>query len=268
MSYSPDDSRIKLTAEQEAHVATLDPESMKSYFRDLAVSAGYVSRDLDPNCLIENEGVESKSAQFTKRMTINGKTVEFAADTELAVEQQATEYLKSLQASREEEIPATRQATVETESAEQVQNRVELELAFKRGTLSAKEYIEQSGVLDGYLRDHGVSIESLQSASATHFEQSWKSATDEWMATPEGQSWIGGEQNMQTIGEIIAKFNLTDQPSAETLSRAVQYAKENNLLVSNPEVDRNRAISEATTPEQLRAALGRGPSFDSIYGNR
>jgi hypothetical protein len=269
MSYSPEDSRIKLTAEQAAKVATMRPDEMKEYFRDIAVGQGLVTRDLDPNLLIENEGVEAAptSQMFTKRITVDGRTLTFQGDSELAVEQAVGDFYRGEQAAREDGTATTREAAAPTRTAEEIATKIELELQFKRGEIDTATYLQESGAVASYLASQGVSMDGLREASSASFEGSWKSATDEWMATPEGQSWIGGEQNMRTIGDIIAKFNLTDQPSAETLSRAVRYAKENDMLVENPQLTQRQKIEEAQSPEQLREALGRSrDDYRSVYG--
>ena len=258
MSFSASDSRIKLNASQEEHLKTLQPEEMKAYLRTVAESQQLVYRDaFDQNVIHENENPPEQPTQFTKRVLVDGKSLEFAGPTELDVERAIGDYFRGEQAARESGETTTRQAaTTETESPEQIQNRVETELRFRRGELSVKEYIEQSGAVKEYLADQGVDMESLRQVSGQNFERSWASATEEFMQTPEGQTWEGGEENKNIIGKIIADADLVDEPSVDTLQRAVRFARENHMLVSNPELDRNRKIAEATTPEQIREALG------------
>jgi hypothetical protein len=269
MSYGPQDSRIKLTAAEEAHVATLQPEGIKEFMREVALRQNLVSKDLDPNILIENENPPEQPTQFTKRMLVNGKTLEFSGASELEVERAIGEYFRGEQASREESVSTTQRTVAAGETPAEVQARVELELKFKRGEISASQYIEQSGAVKNYLAEQGVDLEDLkvavQHAGSERFTQSWADATDEFMQTLEGQTWEGGEENKNIIGQIIADAELVDEPSADTLVRAVRFARENHMLVPNPELERNRKIAEATSPEQIREALGRADA-STIFG--
>jgi hypothetical protein len=271
MSYSPENSRIVLSPSETEHVKTLLPEQIKSYMREIALRDHLVSEDLDPNILIENLNPPERAAQFTKAITVNGRTLKFEGDSELAVEQAIGDYLRGEVAAREEATTTTRQAatTVATESAEQVAERVELELQFKRGTISASEYIEKSGVLDTYLQSRGVSVEDLQEVTqqrgSERFERSWADATSAFLNGPEGADWPGGDANRDTLGRIIVQEGLFDaEDKVQALAAAYAFAQEHKLLVDNPETK----IASANSVDDMRRALGRSPDYSSIYGGR
>jgi hypothetical protein len=265
----PNESRLTLTPEQEEHVKTLLPEQMKEYFRELGCEQGAIYRDpYDHNMIHEVENFVPAPTSFTKRVLVDGKTLEFSGASELELEKNIGDYFRGEQAAREEGTTTTRQAApIATESAEEIANRIELELRFKRGEIDTATYLRESGAVANYLREEGVDLESLRTATSDHFEKSWADATEEFMQTPEGQSWEGGEENKNIIGKIIADADLVGEPSAETLQRAVRFARENHMLVANPELERNRAITEADTPEKIREALGRSrDDYRSVYG--
>jgi hypothetical protein len=54
----------------------------------------------------------------------------------------------------------------------------------------------------------------------------------------------------------LEENNMTE-PNVENIAAAYQYARENDLLVANPEIEAHNAISEANSVEDIRQALGR-----------
>lgn len=144
-------------------------------------------------------------------------------------------------------------------SAEDAAAKADLELAFKRGDISASDYLQQSGALDDYLEKAGVPLEELKkSVQEKRDEQSassWADATETFKSRhPE---WIGGYANRDIIGTILAEHNLVDaKDKVGALEAAYNHARENGLLVPNEEVEQYQRISGANTAEEIRAAVG------------
>src|ERR1700674_3315988 len=154
----PNESRITLTPEQEKHISEIQPEEMKEYLRTIAESQWLIYRDaFDRNVIHEVENPPLTPKGFARHVFIDGKEVLVGAETELALERQTGDVLRSAKAAREEEMRPTRQTTTEAApSAEEAAARVELELRFKRGEVDTETYLRESGAIASYLADQGV----------------------------------------------------------------------------------------------------------------
>jgi hypothetical protein len=177
---------------------------------------------------------------------------------------QATQVAEVLQ-----EETATRTTVQETDE-QRIMRQTELELAFKRGTISTAEYLEKSGAVEQFLESHGVSLpelaSTLQEAQAQQLTQSWESAVSEFLSSPEGRSWPGGEKNLTLISLQLQNLGLVDAPDkVVALAQAYQHMQSRGLLFS-PEADAEaeraaelaavqEAISSATDPTQIRLAM-------------
>jgi len=263
--------RIVLTPAQEREISEMSSqEMMKAKMREFAENQGLIYRDAyDRDVIHEVANPPEYSAQFTKSVTVNGKTLEFSGATELDAERALGNYLRGQIASHEDGSATTRQeATTVTESAEQAAAKVELELKFKRGEISARDFIEQSGAVDEYLESRGVNIESLQTVSNQHFEQSWAAATKEFLNGPYGSDWPGGDQNREILGMTLQRLGLEDaENKTEALAQAYESMKERGEVQENKELTMRSKLEEATSSDQIREILGR-PQHDSIYGGR
>jgi hypothetical protein len=257
MSYSPEDSRIKLTAEQTAKVATMRPDEMKEFFRDVAVAQGLVTRDLDPHLLVEVENPPAQPTRFAKRVLVDGgQTKIFEGNSELELERAIGDYFRSLEASKEEESATAQRTAAATPTAEEIAAKVELELKFKRGEITTEQYLNESGAVGNYLREQGIDLESLRSTTDQHFEQSWADATDEFLNSPEGSAWPGGP-NLKVMGDLLAANNLESaDDKVGALKACFQFMKEHEMVQENPELVRNQRLAEARSSDEVREILG------------
>jgi hypothetical protein len=128
---------------------------------------------------------------------------------------------------------------------------------FKRGDIDTATYLGESGAMSEYLESQGVSMDALRATTGAKFEASWASATDEFLASPAGQDWPGGEENKNLLGRLIEESGLTGQPSAETLAAAWAHMKENNLTLDNPDNAYAREMSEAQSAAEIAAINAR-----------
>jgi hypothetical protein len=122
-----------------------------------------------------------------------------------------------------------------------------------RGEISPEEFAIQSGAMDRALQQSGIDPEALREVSHQKYEQNWATATQEFLASSD---WPGGTDNMKRLGDTLISMGATEKPSVETLRRAYDHLKKNNLLVENAEAAREKKIAQARTPEELRDALG------------
>jgi hypothetical protein len=151
-------------------------------------------------------------------------------------------------------------------SADDIAAKVELELRFKRGDIDAATYLAESGAIDQYLASQGITLQDLKQNADKNYEANWEASTTTFLSRhPE---WVGGQENLQRMGETLSSLGLTDSPSVESLEAAYAELRSQNRIAENPEVraarDQDERIANARTPEELRAALGRGSA--SLFG--
>jgi hypothetical protein len=264
-------SAITTDAEFEKQIAGADFEQIKILMAERAVQQGLVKKDIyDPSVLIPTEAATAPAPQKVgKIVVLNGiKHSLVAADQEDLLAQELALYRGATA-----QIIATETRTEQPRdergqfvAAEDAATKTELERAFQRGEISASEYIERSGAVANYLEKQGVPLADLQEAVAekqgARFENDWKTATDRYLASPAGRDWVGGEENMKLVGQIIQQEGWVDAEDKQAaIEAAVQHLRENDLLVENPEVTARQKISEARSVEEIREALGRSSSL-------
>src|SRR5665213_1225702 len=86
MAHTPEDSAVKLSRAQEAHVNTLaSAEAIKTYLAQVAVDNGLVTRDIySPDVLLEVDGATNPQ-KYAKSINVNGRKHILEADSELAL---------------------------------------------------------------------------------------------------------------------------------------------------------------------------------------
>jgi hypothetical protein len=262
MAFSPSDSAIRVTPEVEAHLETLvSADEIKSYLARVAVDQNLCTRDrFSPDVLIPVEpGTTAKRFAQTVEVVGVGKKI-FEGDSELDVTRQVNDFLRT---------QFSQPATPQTEqprgndgrfvSAEEAQ--ADLRLRIMRGETTIDQAVGE------YLQAQGIPIEDLQATvqakANQRVAQSWEAATEEFLKTA-GQDWPGGPRNLALMSDVLTKMDCIDEPSVENLAAAYKWLKDNNRLVANEEVELQKRIESAKSPEELRAALGRGSS--SLFG--
>lgn len=281
MSHTPEQSAIKVTPDVEAKLTTLvSSDEIRAYLAEVAVEQQLVTRDrFSPDILIPTEpGTAPRT--FGRVLNINGFEHTVEAPSEIELERRVNALLRETFESGNTPsgaAPARDANTGRFVSAEdrgkadevrqaEILRQSEVELKFKRGELSTADYLARSGAIERHLESQGISVEELRTSTAEkqnqRFTQSWATATEEFLKSPAGADWPGGEANKVKLGQILqANPELADQPSVETLSAVYEYMKENDLLVANEEVEKLRAISSATSAEEIRTAWRGGSSM-------
>ncbi len=267
MPYTPENSAIKMTPELEAALSSASgPEMMKDILHQAAIEQALVVPDaFDASNLIPTaKATAAQPQRFAKRF--DGRI--FEGSSELEIEKNIGDYMRAKMAQPEArtEVPARDEQGRFVSPADQGRAdenafaKAELELKFKRGEISTEEYLTQSGAIASYLEEQGIPLEELKATveekQSTRFEQSWQDATKEFFNSAEGRNWPGGQENLQKVGEIIQQQGWENaEDKAAALIAAARYLRENDLLAVNPELERERRIREAKSPEELRIAL-------------
>ena len=277
-----DDSAIKLNAEQEAKVRTLvSAEEITAYLHDLSVAQGLTVRDGFNREILLAAAPGTQPRGYARRLTINGAPVIVEGVTELELEQKVNAVLREAFEGKQPaagDEPARDAATgrftadrgkADEAAAANEEQKAALQLDFQLGRITASEYIEKSGAVAEFLQSQGIDMDSLREAVSTKSDektiQSWQHATDAFLNGPAGSDWPGGSANLKIIGDLIRENNLDSSPSVESLAACWAYMKENGLVQSNPELESQQKIADATDFESIRTAA-RGGS--SLFGAR
>lgn len=278
MSFTPENSSIKSTPELEEALRTASFEEIKSIMSRAAVEQGLVTPDkYDPNILLPTEQAPQPH-RFAKSVTVNSVKKTFEGNSELEVMQAETEFYRQQmqQPTTTKTEPARDERGRFTSPADQgrtdenVFAKAELELRFKRGEISTSDYLEQSGAMEQYLAKQGIPLEelraSVQEKQGERTVQSWQDATNEFLNSPEGRTWPGGQENLKKVGELIQQMSAADaEDKVAALTAAYRYMKENDLVAANPELEAERRIREARTPEEVRAAVSSLSGSSSLF---
>jgi hypothetical protein len=276
MSFSTADSAIRMTPALQEEINNALPDQIKSILARAAIEQSLVTVDsYNPSILHATELSEHAPRKFGKVLTINGvkyaiegDSPEALATAETDLYQQIFEQGDNGQA-RDAQGRFVHEQTPEEKAAGELQaaNRAELELRFKRGDITAEQYLEQSGAISTYLAEHGMNQDALVAVSDLVYQNTWSQATEAFLASDAGNDWPGGQTNMELMGRILEENNMTE-PTVENLSAAFQYARENGLLVENPETAAHYAISEANSVEDIRTALNRPTQSSGLFNYR
>jgi hypothetical protein len=265
--------RLVLTPQEEKEISEMtNPESMKAKFREYAENRGLIFRDaFDSNVIHEVENYPEQSAKLARSVLINGRETLVSADSPLELERKVGDAYRCAQAACEEELETTQQTIAAEPTAEEIQAAVDLELKFKRGEISASQYIEQSGAVKDYLEDQGIAMTDLQEVAqqkqGERLQQSWSSAVEEFLNSPEGSAWPGGP-NLQVIQNLLSANHLEDaEDKVGALKACFAYMTENGMVQENKELTTRTRLEDATSVDEIREILGR-PQYNSIYGNR
>jgi hypothetical protein len=236
------------------------PEIQKvlaEYYNDQLVATGRVKRDdLNKDVLHEQPATAPRVA---KTITVGGvtKVIEGANAEEVAAAELA--YLRSIQPNtaqpRDEatgRFTAAEQGKIDEAAQLEIVRKSEVELKFKRGELSTKDYLLESGALQEALDAHAEKVQAEERGDK-QLHAEWESASAEFLrSTPE---WPGGIENLKLISSVLDEMGAGEYPDVENLRRAYRHLKDNNLLVENAEVTLQTKLANASTQQEIRDLL-------------
>ncbi len=219
----------------------LDPEDIKAAILAEAAKQTTAATQTAADTAAQKAAADKAAADavvatepFKRVEVIGGREFTFEAESELELERAVNNAYKVAYAVQESApvaaatpaAPVVPQKTAEEIAAE----RAELDLKFKRGDISTKEYLEQSGAVADYLASQGISIDRLKSTvdqnENTQYKQSWEQATDSFLNSTAGADWPGGTKNLKLIGRIIA----ADPKLAEAEDKVAALAQAYNQM--------------------------------------
>lgn len=229
MAFTPEQSRIKLSAEQEKQVAEMPSDQIAEYLHSLAVEQGHVMRDWDPELFVELNPPTPK--RFARTITVNGQQHVLEADSEQGLLEQETAFYRSVFSNEPSSEQSSQQQTHST----------------------AVEQPSSEPVLDSYMRSIGIDPDKGRNQSVV---TEWANATQQFLERH--PDWEGGDENRRSIQNAIIALGLTDRPSLETLEAAFQEIVRTENYFENPELAEKRsnatAIANATSIDEIRSA--------------
>lgn len=262
---------VQMNAELEKAIAAqLDPANIRAVILAEAEKQATEKQTADAQAVAtkaaeDKAAADAKAAEaapsFTRTEIINGRTFNFEGASELDLATQiANAYRVASAFAPTEQVaatvdPAVAEAAAQKDIADRAAAKALLDVKFRNGDISAADYIKQSGAMDEYLADQGLSLPALKAAvdqnQSSQFEKSWAQATEEFLHSPAGADWPGGPQNLELIGMKISSLGLVDaKDKVAALAQAYADMKSKNL-VFRPEV---AAATVAVTDPAVVAA--------------
>lgn len=282
MPQGPNDSPLKITPEMEKALAeAIHPSDITRIMHDGLKNQGFVDADpFDPSVLHVREEAAHAAAPATRfgaKVTIDGKVHVAEGATQAEADAKIVEVIRAAThpTTRDDQgrFSATQGRTDEATAKaieQELLRKSELELKFKRGEIDTATYLAESGAIEQHLASQGIDMDVLRKATVT---PSWEKATTAFLNSPAGSDWPGGEANKLKMAQLIEENGLADAPDKTAAMAAVYgYMKANHLIVPNEEIarqtaesERDKAIREARTPEELKAAVRIGQSSGGTF---
>ena len=219
---------------------TLDPASLKQLILAEAERQATAAQDAATTQAAADAAKAAETpADFSRTETIGGREFAFTATSELELERMITQAYKvayGVQPTQTvPDVVEVSDADKAAIAAAQAAEKAELELKFKRGDISASEYIEQSGAIKEYLEKVGIPLDELRNTVEQGrnkaFEQSWEQATEEFLHSAAGADWPGGEKNTELIGLKMAALGLVNaDDKVAAMAQAYQALKAEGML--------------------------------------
>jgi hypothetical protein len=175
-------------------------------------------------------------------VTIGGQTFEFTASDPETLESQingAREVYRHLENNRDSAAVDEPTVARELEAARQqkLYDDVQNQLAFQRGEIDAKTYIERTGAVGDWLASQGIDIDQLREQTQQHeaqsFEQSWADAVQEFL---KDSDWPGGSRNMHLCQTQLTAMGLEHAEDKVAALQAAYNELRKNGTLFEPEV--------------------------------
>jgi hypothetical protein len=173
MAWMAENSRIRVDAALEEKINGASAEEIKEIMKSAAVEQGLVKRDWDPQLFIETPLGTAAPKRFAKAVVVNGVKTVLEGDSEQSLLAAETAFYRQQfqPVATETRSEQPRNEHGQFISADDAAAKAELELAFKRGDISAAEYLDRSGAISEYLEKAGVPVEELKTQVAERQEE-------------------------------------------------------------------------------------------------
>jgi hypothetical protein len=202
--------------------------------------------------------------EFTRTEVIGGREFTFTGPSQSALEASiegakaaAAEFEAAPARGDDGRFVSQNDEPTDAERQQELYERTQLEIEYKRGSLSTAEFLQKSHAIEDYLASQGVDLDTLreatQAVSAGAFENSWMEATEKFL---QDSDWPGTARNQKIIQQYLVSMNLADEPSADSLRKAYEAMKRDGVLFPREdEVTQADALKATSTmsPEEMLA---------------
>jgi hypothetical protein len=235
---------------------------------DREIQLGLVRRDeFNPEVLIPVEQPATAAPQtVTRTIEYNGQKRVITGNSADDLQKQEIAFFRSLEITepiRDDRGRFTadhkKGEAAEIAEAKRISDAAELELAWKRGSITGAEYLERSGAIEEHLEKRGISVEALKAQTAEIiggdiYEQSWRDAVTDFLRSPEGADWPGGPESLARATDVITRLS-KESPNMEAENSKVEILKHVWSIMKRNDEQQN-ALENAKTPQEIRDALG------------
>jgi DNA gyrase inhibitor GyrI len=215
-------------------------EDLRALLENATVRSGIAERDPQTGQFVRRDPLISAAQtvapaeeEVTKTEVIGGREFTFTGTAGDVAKAVADAYRVAEAVTEAAEAPApitprSVRAKTQAEREREICDRTELDLQFRRGELTTAEYLDRTNAIGEYLAEKGFDV---QEAASRQFEQSWAQATESFLRdSPEGQSWKGGQKNLEIIGNLIQSHGLVDaQDKVAALRSLAREMREKGL---------------------------------------
>jgi hypothetical protein len=214
-------------------------EDLRALLENATVRSGIAERNpdtgrferRDPLTPAQNQPTESSEDEgtFKKPITIAGKDYEVTGSSELDLEQNIGTLLEIAANARQKAAEA---ASV---SARPIRQDVPVEI---------------SDAVASSLAAHGFDVDR---AAATQLEQDWASSVTEFLNSPAGADWPGGQRNLEVMGMKLASMGLTNAEDKVAALAAAYAEMKRSGTVFNGDVSAEQlnAMTATMTPQEI-----------------
>jgi|SRR5712664_1403410 len=237
--------------------ALLERATLRSGIADRDPQTGQFVRR-DPLTPADQVIPDDADKQITKTEVIGGQEFTFTG-TALDVEKAIGDAYKVAEALKTTQPPASVtprsvRAKTPAESEQEVLDRTEARLALIRGEIDIDEYMGRTHAVETFLAEKGFDVDA---AAADQFESSWAQSVQTFLRdTPEGQTWKGGQKNMEIIGNLLRSHGLVDAEDKVAALRAVAAEMRSKGLEFDGDVTPEQMIeaTDKATPQEILEA--------------
>jgi hypothetical protein len=213
----------------------------------------FIPREKEPPAATKTADAAPRTFE-KKGVVIAGKSFDFSAPSELELARQiasANEVAAAL-ASDESVTPRAPRAVAARNAEQDVLDRVDADMALRRGDISTAEYLERTHAIEDALAAKGVDVEAL---GAKQFEESWASATTTFLQGA-GASWPGGTKNRALLGDKLAAMGLTDAADKVAALAAAYEALKNAGTLFDGDFSQAQveAMTDKASPQEILQA--------------
>jgi hypothetical protein len=218
-----------------------------------AVTGRFIPRTAAPDAAAVAAKAAADAAaepkEFKQTVKIAGQDFDFTANSAEALQLQ-------IDSARTVAVQLSQDAStrsVARNAEREAMDRVDADMALRRGEISPAKYLERTHAIEDYLAAQGVDVAQI---SSEQFEQSWAQAGETFRSSAAGNDWPGGKKNQELIGLEITALGLADAPDkVAALAQAYERLKSRGMLFDGDhDAKEMNALTDKMSPQEILEA--------------